>query len=332
VSDVRGREAVEKRKKIFQSDFINFFKSGLADLTLSLYECQTHVPVPLFAEMIFIYSVKGERRKALTILLNEIGDVSLAVDLIEDQFDSGIMLALEDSGSSKRTGQRFTSSSMPVGSLSPTSFSSVDHQISFSPLNIASPISSVELWNDLFRYVLEHVESLPELLDNLGVSRVDSEKVMKIIPPQLMIPHLRKRMLKMLQELKFKEEIFLFSKGICEDDALSLLCQKNNGQRRAIKIDSKQIRCSACLRPLSLDPALGSSTCNYNQLSHLLPCEKSEIQIWGPKRGEISSVGSLSSSTVGKRLSQYSGRQDTSAIVFSNKVAFHRVCYEKIPN
>jgi hypothetical protein len=40
---------------------------------------------------------------------------------------------------------------------------------------------------------------------------------------------------------------------LLEEDALSLLRQQNQGQRKAMKVDS-QMRCTACSRPIFMDP------------------------------------------------------------------------------
>lgn len=310
VNDVRSTEAIERRKRIFESDFITFMKSGLADLQQCLQECQTHTPHPLYAEMIFIYSVRGERRKALNLLLREIGDISLAIDVIEDQFDS-IMLV---EGGVKRQGTRFASA--PI------------QQQSQSYITPGSSLNNEELWNDVIHFALDRPEFLPDLFDNLGVSRLDSEKVLRSLKPHLQIPLLRQRMVRMFRELVFKDDLFLSSKAILGDDALNLLRQKNHGQRRAIKIDSKQIRCSACLRLLSMDAGpLSSSQSNY-----LLPSEKSQILIWGPKnRPNAASMSVLSSEKSSASRSQQLCH-DSGTVIFSNKLAFHRVCYDRISN
>jgi hypothetical protein len=154
----------------------------------------------------------------------------------------------------------------------------------------------------------------------------------------------------MIQSLVFKENILMASKGILQDDALNLLCQKNHGQRRAMKIEPS-LRCAACLRPLSfeagslslgpIDPSNNANNNNNNNnnehLKNLLPTEKNQIQVWGTRRyytGGGPNGGSTGGGHggAGQSHGSYSSHQGSGVVVFSNKLAFHRVCYEKIPN
>jgi hypothetical protein len=323
VVDVRSPEAILERKNIFETSFINFIKSGLVDLNYCLQECLNHQPKPLYPEMIFIFSVKGDRRKALNLLLTEMKNVSLAIDVIEDEFDS-IMLV---EGTFRRNAQRFNNPPVIATVPEQPSADSSSSSSNFIQKELNSNNNNLELWNDLISYCLEHAEYLPELFDNLGISKINTEMVLKSLKQNASVPLLKQRIIRMLQSLVFKENILFSSKGILQDDALNLLCQKNHGQRRAIKIEPA-IRCSACLRPLSFEAGqlsvssvVSEGQQPNNHLRNLLPVDKNQIQIWGTR--------SYNSSSPTAALVTHRGN---GTIVFSNKLAFHKVCYEKIPN
>lgn len=316
--DVRSADALISRKKIFESHFITFIKSGLADTSVCLNECLARSP-PLYPEIIFIHAMNGDRRKALALLLKEIGDISLAVDFIEDQLE--IFTSLQNN-ESKRFGQRLH----PVGLTQITTAStSATTTTSGSQHNPASRVTREgDLWNDLINFTLEHPEYLTDLFDNLGVSKLDAMKILSTLHSNVTIPMLKQRLMRVLRENKFKEDTHCYSRSILQDDALTLLCQKNHGQRRAMKVDP-HIRCSACLRPLALDPSSSSNTTlnsHASNISHILPADKANIQIWGPRPGSLH---------IGGAMAGFSGNNSfPGTVIFSNKLAFHRLCYERL--
>lgn len=124
------------------------------------------------------------------------------------------------------------------------------------------------------------------------------------IPSKTSIPFLRQKMSKIISQYGF--QVFLNDKcnGILENDTLSLLRQLNQDQRRAIKVDP-QIRCSICARPLYLTAAPSSIRSRGADIHNL----GTDAKIWGP-----TSFLSL----------------PDSAIVFSNKVALHKICFDTI--
>jgi hypothetical protein len=65
------------------SDFLVFLKtSNFAPLEIALKECQKRRP-PLYMEIIYILAKMGNQKEALSILLQKIGDVQLAVEFVE---------------------------------------------------------------------------------------------------------------------------------------------------------------------------------------------------------------------------------------------------------
>ncbi|CAM9516838.1 unnamed protein product, partial [Choristocarpus tenellus] len=67
----------------YQSAFLQFLKgSGFAPLEVALSECEKRRP-PLFDEMAYILGRMGDTRRALSILLQEVGSVPRAIEFVE---------------------------------------------------------------------------------------------------------------------------------------------------------------------------------------------------------------------------------------------------------
>ena len=298
VDMLRVKQAMAERKRLFESDFLVFIKSGLAPLDVCLSECEKRYP-PLYPEIIVCLSLMDKRRTALAVLLREIGDVGLAIQFIENQLDNTSSSALANM---KRFGVRAQSTASAANASTVTP--------SLMPLQLSEDERAMQdalLWNDLIQHALDNPVCLENLLDHLGVSKVDAKKVLSKIAPNTQIPHLRPRLMRILKELTHQRRQDQFCKEILQKDATELLCRKNHGQRRAIKVDNA-LRCSSCLRPLLMEPALSSShhLLSAGSLHNLLPTAKENIQVWGHANG------------------------GHSAVIFSNKLAFHRQCFDHL--
>jgi hypothetical protein len=64
--------SVTQRTKPVDSEFLKFLKSGLVSLENALDVCEHRDP-PLYAEMIYILSQIGSKRRALHLLLTVVG-------------------------------------------------------------------------------------------------------------------------------------------------------------------------------------------------------------------------------------------------------------------
>lgn len=335
-----------KRSPPPDSDLLVFLKSGLAPLDLALSECEKQQP-PLYAEMIYIHAQMGNQRKALHLHLAEIGDVGLAIDFIESQLDSYL-------GSKRRYGhklERSADSSEPKDSSMQ-----------------ATHYVECQLWDDLVEYCLSHTAFLMKVLDYLGMCRLNPVTVLSKIPEKAYIPYLKVRLIRLLEQIRFQTEASVRSAALQEVDGVNLLRQQNQGQRRAMKVDSV-VRCSACSRPLLMAPGTGviKGGQRHMQLLEMTHSSSGAVQVWGPKPnltgvappaqpsgpravGEFNSFrddeprspGAVSSAAVAhalasqnpmlledreEKLAALESAHVSGSVIFSNKLAFHRLCY-----
>jgi hypothetical protein len=205
-------------------------------------------------------------------------------------------------------------------------------------------IASLGLWDDLIAFALRHNDFLVRLMDFMGICQLDPTIVLHRVDPHETIPHLRQKLIRIIHQQHFQ----VFSTDKCavvlENDALALLRQQNQGQRRAIKVESNR-RCSFCLRPLFMEANTSSGSGNFHiDRSHL---DKSQVQVWGPHAGKLNQTdhvgavagriasGSASGGGGGGAAGSKGGASSgasSGAVVFSNKLAFHKFCYERLQN
>lgn len=191
-------------KTVVDSPLMKFLKSGLAPFDVALGMCEIHNP-PLFREMIYILSQLGNSRKALYLLLAEIGDLAQAIKFIEEQ----IAKALNASENSPVTGGRSNLVNKPE-----------------------------QLWNDLIEYCLQNHGYLIRLVDYLGICSLDPVVLLRRIPKDLKIPGLQKKIMLATSRLNFQSFKLKKCNKFLEVDSLSLLRQQNQGQRKAMKVST----------------------------------------------------------------------------------------------
>lgn len=75
------------------------------------------------------------------------------------------------------------------------------------------------------------------------------------------------------------------------------------------------MRCTACSRPICMDPGSALNAAGATALRGLI--DKSTAQVWGSRSAGGNSAKSYHHVSNG-------------IIVFSNKIAFHKVCYDRI--
>ena len=94
------------------------------------------------------------------------------------------------------------------------------------------------LWKDLVDHCLQSADQLAILLDYMGLlSTLDPVAVISRIAAGVTVPDLKLRLLKILRHAAFREYQRSSCVDMLEDDALTLLRQKNQGLRRAIKVE-----------------------------------------------------------------------------------------------
>ena len=219
-SDAVPEQVIPKRVTTVDSDLLVFLKSGLAPLDLALQECEKQQP-PLYREMIYILAHMGNQRKALHLHLTEIGDVGLAIEFIESQLDSYI-------GNKRRYGHKLSVSS--------------DHKNGTSSSSDATSLHTAhyvecQLWDDLIDYSLSHTSYLTKVLDYLGMCKLNPVSVLSRVPAKAQVPYLKLRLTRLLEHIKFQGALNQRSTALQEVDALNLLRQQNQGQRRAMKVN-----------------------------------------------------------------------------------------------
>ncbi len=93
-----------------------------------------------------------------------------------------------------------------------------------------------QLWDDVVDYSLSHTAYLTKVLDYLGMCKLNPVSVLNKLPRKAQVPYLKLRLTRLLEHIKFQTTLNLRSNALQETDALNLLRQQNQGQRRAMKV------------------------------------------------------------------------------------------------
>ena len=160
-------------------------------------------------------------------------------------------------------------------------------------------LTDQELWKDLTDYALQNTDFLAKLLDFIGNCDINPKDIVDKIPSLSTIAHLRHRMLRLINQKGFQAFLSDKCNDVLEDDTLKLLKTLNQRQRKALKVDPNT-RCSVCARPLFIPP--GTSVDKFTSNSSY-----ANQVIWAP----------MNAATL-----------PGASIIFSNKIAFHRKCYD----
>ena len=219
------------RTKIPDSEFLTFLKAGLVPLRQALTECERQDP-PLHLEMVYILSQLNRPQDALQIHLHELRDVSMAIEFIENHIqnsDTSSLVSGNNSPHPSGTGRGGISAieqprfeSFSAAALQNSKASSLDNP----------------LWDLLIAHALANKDYLIQLLDYLGICRLAPERLIRQIDDNPHIPYLKLRLSRILSQLDF--QVFLNERCnvLLEEDALSLLRQQNQGQRKAMKVST----------------------------------------------------------------------------------------------
>lgn len=160
-------------------------------------------------------------------------------------------------------------------------------------------LTDQELWKDLTDYALQNTDFLAKLLDYIGNCDINPKDIVDKIPSLSTISHLRHRMLRLINQKGLQAFLSDKCNDVLEDDTLKLLKTLNQRQRKALKVDPNT-RCSVCARPLFIPPgaSVGKFASNSSYANQV---------IWAP----------MNAATL-----------PGASIIFSNKIAFHRKCYD----
>lgn len=220
------------RVKTHDSDFLMFLRANLVPAKQALAECERQDP-PLYTEMIYLLSQLNRQKEALQLHLHKIGDVSLAIEFIENSLEGGASLNLHGdvsalSTAEKRLGRR----------LNHDDDEHDGHSSSAAAAKLRSRQQHTEnpLWDDLIAHALAHQDYLEQMLDYLGICKLPPELLIREIRNNPTIPYLKLRLCRIISQLEF--QVFLNERCnvLLEEDALSLLRQQNQGQRKAMKV------------------------------------------------------------------------------------------------
>eukprot|EP01039_Chlorochromonas_danica_P006320 gene6320-6969_t len=343
-------DVVYYRKHFFESDLIHFIRAGLASYDVTLRLCETHNP-PLYLEMIMLYLLMGEARRGLGVILDDLANVPLGIEYVEYfLIESGkkgdhINNKLQQ-GKAHRQGMRYSSTPITIANNNGSngngngSSNSVKESISSNQLQQQQENGVkqhyIELWDELIRYVLKKdPASMAIVLDYLPFCEIDAFLIIRAMRPHLAVAGLKSRLHGLMQHQVFQKTLDDQAALILQKESVALIAQKNHGQRRAIKLSS-QLRCKYCLRPLPFEPPLEHSSASSAAQAHMLPVNKEYIQIWGPRRQlPVTASASSSFSADTPSPAMLSGGSGSSlgpggAVIFSNKLAFHRACYDRL--
>jgi len=195
-----------------ESDLMMFLKceftAALLDFALS--ECERQSP-PLHREMIYILARKGCQRRALSVLLAEIGDAGQAIEFIESQLESY----------RKSTHRRGTADLATAE----------DHSE-----DCITYYTDCQLWDDLIDFALSHEDVMMQLLDVLGVCKLNPVSVLSKVPPHASIPYLKARLQRIMENMQWQKHLNERHMLILGEDVLDTMRMKNQGQRKAKKV------------------------------------------------------------------------------------------------
>jgi hypothetical protein len=300
---------------------MQYLSAQLVSPERCLQECERKMSV-FFPEIIFLYGILGQPRRALTLLLYETGDVGSAVRFLQEQYDQ-----IGDQGS--------TNSSDEINN--PTVENSVLEQ---------KRKEIIALWDEITDYVIKYPQTLTGLLDEvtslLGHPAIQLHypQFLPCIPSGIILPGLQPRLKQLLIKHAEHERLQRYCVSLLHAEARTLLTRKKHFQHRAIRIDptggysslvndneenkpghnySGHIaaitnwKCASCSGPLLLSSSTFQQLNNNNRAGEkvTLPVEKKHVTVWGAGAKDSISSG---------------------CVIFNTKLAFHKACYENLPN
>jgi hypothetical protein len=355
------------------NELLQFLKAGWIPVTVALQEIdmflasstlyelfntyvgEASVPISptqlLCEEKVYLLAMQGEKQSALRLLL-ETDDVDRVLYFLTVHGHGHAARYLPPSSSSGGNG----SSSHRFGRYSEDGQDDEFHQQQQHWLQVQQQQKEGHvLWEEVVRRALESPVFLHRLVTRLGDSGMDGTVLLRRLSEHVEhIPHFRQKISQVMSDWRCMDTLDRSCRALQQEEALTLLAQKNMRQRRAIKIEARSStmqRCTICLRPLgteSAPPSLDSAmlllnkTGGANELQ--LPCAPSAIALCGVQHlqhhhhyhhhQQQLSLSSSSSSSSGQPGGAGSGGgaapSHHSLLFFNAKTAVHHRCFESI--
>lgn len=132
------------------------------------------------------------------------------------------------------------------------------------------------IWKDFLSYciVCNDTFLLVQLLDYIGVLSINPSEVISKLQTKIKIPQLKARLINIFSHMAFQEIIADISNSGLAHDTVSLLKSRNQGQRRAVRVDIAS-RCTICAQ-LLLVPTNDGVVINKNRTGCHVVCSVSK--------------------------------------------------------
>jgi hypothetical protein len=349
------------------NELLQFLKAGWIPVTVALQEIDmflasstlydlfntyfsdTNAPISpsqlLCEEKVYLLAMQGEKQSALRLLL-ETDDVDRVLYFLTVHGHGHAARYLQPSSSGNSSSHRF-------GHYSEDSQDDEFHrQQQQHLLQVQQQQKEGQLlWEEVVRRALESPVFLHRLVTRLGDSGMDGTVLLRRLSDHVEhIPQFRQKITQVISDWRCMDTLDRSCRALQQEEALTLLAQKNMRQRRAVKIEARSStmqRCTICLRPLGTEPAppslesamlLLGKTGGANELQ--LPCAPSAIALCGVQhlphhhhhQQQQASTASSSSSAKSGGAGSSGGASAShhSLLFFNSKNAVHHRCFESI--
>jgi hypothetical protein len=115
-----------------------------------------------------------------------------------------------------------------------------------------------ELWNDLVRRCVQDTAFVSDLVHFAGGHNVDPVQIVRNIAPDLVVPHLSTRLVKLFQDIKLQRRLRQGCNDILKQDVVALLRALHRSKKRAMHVPASAMsagtrgaRCGVCKQPLA---------------------------------------------------------------------------------
>jgi hypothetical protein len=186
-----------------------------------------------------------------------------------------------------------------------------------------------QLWVDVVNHSLLHADFLTALMDHLGICSLNPINLISQIGRKTEIHFLRQRLLRITNQFKFQVDLNDKCNIALEEDMLSSQRLLNQSRRRAMKV-KPTVRCTTCARPLFMpapvrtglpvEGGIGTITASSSQIGSDDNTIKNDDSKLGNTGKDSPKIGTIWGNVVGEIT--------TGLVVYSDRSAYHRSCYD----